>query len=119
MSSLNNNSYYNSSSTQQQPLLLKNIISNYHQNDLTESATTKLECVPSSAASNFDSQQEEVEAVDIGILDCGTGQYCLESSNSSLGGICVNDYSDEEDHKDNNLHQKSTTKTYKKERFIE
>lgn len=46
-------------------------------------------------ASNTDTMKEcdpvgpSVEAADIGILACGEGQYCMESENSTIGGICT------------------------------
>mmetsp|Transcript_8307 Transcript_8307/g.13146 ORF Transcript_8307/g.13146 Transcript_8307/m.13146 type:complete len:492 (+) Transcript_8307:196-1671(+) len=32
-----------------------------------------------------------VKAEDVGILSCGEGHYCMESTESSLGGFCVSD----------------------------
>lgn len=38
------------------------------------------ECIP---------QQTTNAVADVGLLSCGLGQYCLESSDSSMGGYCV------------------------------
>jgi hypothetical protein len=84
---------------QQQPLLKNIITNNKYQNDFKETTTTTttttstpvLECVPSSYG-------DLEPSADIGILDCPVMQYCMESSNSSLGGVCVvNSDSDEDD----------------------
>jgi hypothetical protein len=38
------------------------------------------ECTPASS---------KVSSADVGVLSCGLGQYCVESSDSSTGGYCV------------------------------
>jgi hypothetical protein len=47
-----------------------------------------IECKPLSSPATVDS------AADIGVLSCGMGKYCMESSVSSLGGVCMDSDSD-------------------------
>jgi hypothetical protein len=57
-------------------------------------SSTVIECTTLSSANNSNN-------VDVGILSCGIGKYCMESTESSLGGYCVND--DENTKRNNNI----------------
>jgi hypothetical protein len=47
---------------------------------------TIVECTPSSSSSTAEA---EAETLDVGILACGVGRYCVASSESGLGGLCT------------------------------
>jgi hypothetical protein len=49
-----------------------------------------LECDPTETTPSLTASSSRNDgAADVGILTCGVGQYCMESEESTLGGICV------------------------------
>ena len=59
----------------------------------TSTDTERRECDPTLTTPNKIDNDE----VDVGILSCGLGRYCRPSSDSTLGGFCVNYRSDNEE----------------------
>ena len=72
------------------------------QQGVLKNIDVMVECDPSVVAREENKQQEkeegtsrdqqeedETEAADLGVLSCGLGKYCLESTSSSLGGYCA------------------------------
>ena len=68
------------------------------QQGLLKNIDVMVECDPSvvtgeeqekEEGTSRDQELDETETADLGVLSCGFGKYCLESTSSSMGGYCV------------------------------
>lgn len=96
-----------SSSGSKSPLLYLNRLKNQkrqqRQQQLYRNRNNEvIECDPSTSTT-------VTTMADIGILSCGYGQYCIESTASTIGGICVDLIREEVDEQQQQQQQKHRT----------